>query len=227
MATISILNYSVLIVEDELLIATSIEMVINKKANFKCVGKVIDYKDAINFLANNKIDIAIIDVNISGKRTGIDIAKYINKYIKIPFIYLTSYTDRPTIEKILKTQPAGYISKPINEINLLTTIELAVKNYYNPNSFISISIGKTKYEFQRNSILYAQSDHVYVRLYLTDRSLLLRTSLKKIIEMLPNGLLKRYGKGLALNPQHINLTTSKTAKIGDKVFNISHHYLDN
>jgi DNA-binding LytR/AlgR family response regulator len=186
----------------------------------------MDYNEAINYLTNRKVDLAIVDINISGEKTGIDIAKYINKYIKIPFIYLTSYTDRQTIAKILETHPAGYLSKPINEINLLTMIELAVKKHFNPNSYISIAIGNKTYRFQKNSVLYACSDHVYVKLYLREKTLLLRTSLKNLIDKLPKGVLKRYGKSIALNPLHISHLTSKTAKIGDMVFNISSRYLD-
>lgn len=220
------MNYKILIIEDELLIAGSIEMIISRKPKLICVEKAIDYNEAINYLTNNQVDLAIIDINISGEKTGIDIAKYINKYIKIPFIYLTSYTDRSTITKILETNPAGYISKPIDEVDLLTMIELTLKKYFNPNSFISIAIGKKTYHFQKNSVLYACSDHVYVKLYLKDKTLFLRTSLKSLIDKLPKGVLKRYGKSIALNPLHINHLTSKTAKIGDKVFNISSRFLD-
>jgi len=220
------MKYNILIIEDELLIAGSIEMIISKKSKLICVGKAIDYNEAINYLTNNQVDLAIIDINISGAKTGIDIAKYINKYIKIPFIYLTSYTDRSTITKILETQPEGYLSKPINDINLLTMVELALKNHYNPNSYISIAIGKKTHRFQKNSVLYACSDHVYVKLYLKDKTLFLRTSLKSLIDKLPKGVLKRYGKSIALNPIHLNYLTPKTAKIGDKVFNISSRFLD-
>jgi DNA-binding NarL/FixJ family response regulator len=49
----------------------------------------------------------------------------------IPFVFLTSHADRGTIERVKETRPAGYLLKPFDENDLLTSLEIAVFNHMN------------------------------------------------------------------------------------------------
>ena len=46
--------------------------------------------------------------------------------LNIPVIYLTAYTDESTIQKAKETEPHGYIIKPFKEVDIHTTIEMAI-----------------------------------------------------------------------------------------------------
>ena len=59
------------------------------------------------------------------------------------------------------------------------------------------------------NILYAESEHVYVNLYMkNNEKLLLRTSIQNLIEQLPPNLLQRINKSQAINPSSITRKTS-------------------
>ena len=60
---------------------------------------------------------------------GIEIADLINKKYQIPFIYLTSYADRSTVDRAKHTRPMGYIVKPFDDRDLFTTLEIALHNF--------------------------------------------------------------------------------------------------
>lgn len=118
----------VLIVEDEPLIAKNIGMYLNNN-NYEVAGIAYDPEEAFYQLKKERPDFAILDINLESDKTGIDVAEYINKNNFIPFIYLTSYSDKETIDKAKLTNPAGFIVKPFNEKTLYATIEIALANH--------------------------------------------------------------------------------------------------
>ena len=118
----------ILIVEDEPLIAENIAMYLNNH-DFTVSGIAYDDEEAYLELKNNPPDAALLDVNLESRQDGIDIAGYINEHNRIPFIYLTSYSDKTIVERAKKTNPAGYIVKPFNEQTLYTTLEIALANF--------------------------------------------------------------------------------------------------
>jgi DNA-binding NarL/FixJ family response regulator len=118
----------ILIVEDEPLIADDIanQLTIN---DFEVSGIAYDYDDALDELSRNLPDAVVLDINLGGQYTGIDIAKVINQKYDLPFIYLTSYADKTTLEQAKQTQPLGYVVKPFDERNLVATLEIALYNF--------------------------------------------------------------------------------------------------
>lgn len=118
----------VLIVEDEPLIAKNIGMYLNNN-DYEVAGIAYDPDEAFHQLKQQQPDFAILDINLESDKTGIDVADYINKNNFIPFIYLTSYSDKETIEKAKQTNPSGFIVKPFNEKTLYATIEIAMANH--------------------------------------------------------------------------------------------------
>jgi DNA-binding NarL/FixJ family response regulator len=118
----------VLIVEDEPLIAKNIGMYLNNN-DYEVAAIAYDPDEAFYQLKKQQPDFAILDINLESEKNGIDIAEYINKNNFIPFIYLTSYSDKETIDKAKTTNPAGFIVKPFNEKTLYATIEIALSNH--------------------------------------------------------------------------------------------------
>lgn len=114
--------------EDEPLIAENISMYLNNN-DFSVSGIAYDDDEAFNELKNNPPDAALLDVNLESSRDGIDIAEYINNNNRIPFVFLTSYSDKTIVDRAKKTNPAGYIVKPFNEQTLYTTLEIALANF--------------------------------------------------------------------------------------------------
>ena len=118
----------VLIIEDNPLIAADIEQCLNN-IDFSVSGIAYNYVDAITQLETNTPDVILMDINLGEKNDGIDIGKIIHDKYAIPFVYLTSNSDRSTIERAKVTRPAGYIIKPFDEKDLLAAIEIAIHNF--------------------------------------------------------------------------------------------------
>lgn len=118
----------VLIVEDEPLIARNISMYLNNN-DFEVAAIAYDADEALLQLKKQQPDFAILDINLDSEKDGIDIATYINQHHFIPFVYLTSYSDKDTLDRAKKTNPSGFIVKPFNEKTLYATIEIALANH--------------------------------------------------------------------------------------------------
>ncbi|MBK8609226.1 MAG: response regulator transcription factor [Chitinophagaceae bacterium] len=121
-------NLKILIVEDEPVIAENISIYLDNN-DFEVSAIAYDSDEAILQLKNNTPDAAILDINLESDKDGIDIAGYINREIQIPFLFLTSYSDKNTLDKAKLVKPSGYIVKPFNEKTLLASLEIAISNF--------------------------------------------------------------------------------------------------
>lgn len=118
----------VLIVEDEPAIAENISLYLDNN-DFEVSAIAYDSEDALEQLKLNTPDAVILDINLGSEKDGIDIAMYINQHYQLPFLFLTSYADKATLDRAKAVQPSGYIVKPFNERTLLASLEIAVSNY--------------------------------------------------------------------------------------------------
>ncbi|MBK7307019.1 MAG: response regulator transcription factor [Chitinophagaceae bacterium] len=118
----------ILIVEDEPVIAENISIYLDNN-DFEVSAIAYDSDEAFLQLKNNTPDAAILDINLESDKDGIDVAAYINKEIQIPFLFLTSYSDKNTLDKAKQVKPSGYIVKPFNEKTLLASLEIAISNF--------------------------------------------------------------------------------------------------
>ena len=136
-------DIKILIVEDEPLIAEDIAAVIERN-EFMVSAIVYSKADAIEELDHNLPDMVLLDINLNGEMDGIEIAEKINSHYNIPFIYITSYSDKLTLEKAKFTEPSGYIVKPFNEAALYSTLEIALYNHAQKNKrrFPDLSLNK-------------------------------------------------------------------------------------
>lgn len=122
----------VLIVEDEPLIAEDISDFLGD-INYFPAGIAYDSETALDMLINRHPDIVLLDITIEGSINGIEIAHIIRKKYNIPFVFLTSHSDKNTLDKAKLTLPYGYIVKPFNEKDLLSTLEMALFRHANEN----------------------------------------------------------------------------------------------
>ncbi|MEO8416885.1 MAG: response regulator [Ginsengibacter sp.] len=123
---------SILIVEDEPLIAEDIAEVLRRN-DFAVSAIVYSKEDALHELKYNTPDVAILDINLGGNMEGIDIAQTIANEYDMPFIFLTSYSDKGTLTHAKLTEPAGYIVKPFTEGGLYSALEIALFNHAQKN----------------------------------------------------------------------------------------------
>lgn len=118
----------ILIVDDEVIIADDLAITLTK-LGYEVLEPALSYNEALQSLSGDTVDLAILDVNLGTKKSGIDIAHHIRKQYDIPFIFLTSYTDTRTLELAKTTMPYAYLVKPYEGPDVMMAIEIAFSNH--------------------------------------------------------------------------------------------------
>ena len=118
-------KYKILIVEDEILVATDIQESL-ESLGYMVQGIADTGLKAIEAVENKLPDLILMDINLKGEMTGIEAAKIISKESDVPIIYLTANADIDTVNKAKIALPYGYIIKPFNDKDLQTNIEIAI-----------------------------------------------------------------------------------------------------
>lgn len=202
----------IVVVEDEIIIADNICEIL-EDIGYAVFEPAISYAEAIESIEENKPDLLLVDIQLSGKKDGIDLARKINEQYNIPFIFLTSNADKSTIERAKKVEPAAYLVKPFIKEDLYSSIEIALHNFIkktkvqNEDLIIkNVLFIKQKHAFVKvkfEDILFLQSDHVYVEVYTTgNRKFLIRNSLTELINKLDNQFI-RVHRSFIVNLTHM------------------------
>jgi DNA-binding LytR/AlgR family response regulator len=116
---------SVLVVEDESIVAKDIQNSL-KKLGYSVPSIENSGEDAIDSAGKHRPDLILMDIMLKGDISGIEAAEQIKNRYQIPVIFLTAYADESTLSKAKVTEPYGYIIKPFKEIDLHTSIEMAL-----------------------------------------------------------------------------------------------------
>lgn len=116
---------NVLVVEDESIVSKDIQYSL-KKLGYNVIGAAPTGEKAVELAEELKPDIILMDIMLKGKITGIEASAQIKEKLNIPVIFLTAYADENTLSKAKVTEPYAYIIKPFKEIDLHTSIEMAL-----------------------------------------------------------------------------------------------------
>ena len=116
---------NVFVVEDESIVSKDIQHSL-KKLGYNVVGSASSGDKAVELIASEQPDIVLMDIMLKGNMNGIEVAEIVKREMAIPVIFLTAYADESTLSKAKMSEPYGYILKPFKEIDLQTSIEMAV-----------------------------------------------------------------------------------------------------
>lgn len=83
---------------------------------------------AVSGAQSEKLDLALIDINLGRGMDGIEVGQEITRSQGIPIIYLTAYSDDETLERAKKVRPFGYLVKPFDSETLNATVQMALEN---------------------------------------------------------------------------------------------------
>ena len=227
---------SILIVEDNVLIADDMQMIL-EDMGYNVVANVTSYEKAVVALEENTIDLALLDIQLATEKSGIDIGKHIRDNYDIPFVFVTSNSDKETLNQAKEVKPNGYLVKPFEEKDLYTTIEITMSNFEESETKVESKKNKSvlkKSIFVKDShlyrkiifkdILYIKSDNVYIEIYTTGKTYVVRSTLKDFLKKLPQEDFLRTSKSYIINIRHVQAMNSRDVIIDDKMIPVSKEF---
>lgn len=119
----------IMIVEDEIIVAKDIQRILNKLGH-EAFDPFAQGRKALDAVEKLNPDLILLDINLkSSELDGIQVAEQIQLNYQIPFIFLTAFSDKNTLERAKLTEPYGYIIKPFEEADIRTAVEIAYYKY--------------------------------------------------------------------------------------------------
>jgi len=156
-------EYSVLIVEDEAIVAFDLAGIVGK-FGYKVIGCVSQFDEAVGFVQKQRPDLVLMDINLNASYDGIVVAEFLLEKYDTPVLYITAFSDEATIDRAAQTNPIGYILKPFCEDEIKANLQLAQyrlgrrKSYHAHETLLTLGDG---YFFDRTKErLYYQNEPV-------------------------------------------------------------------
>ena len=201
------MGYSVkiLIVEDEIIIADYIFNILAKEgySNVKMAHK---KNTAIEVIENFHPEIILMDINLNGINSGIEIANTFLKNAKV--IFLTGQYDESLMSQALETNPESYLTKPIKKEDLIAAIKLV--SIKNQSKIVTIKDRYDSININRDDILFIKSDNNYIDIQTVSRKYTIRQSLEKFAEMFLTSDFIRVHRSYVINKTKIQKKTIKS-----------------
>jgi DNA-binding LytR/AlgR family response regulator len=193
----------ILISEDEVIIAEDLAACLQDLGYQTCA--IDSGEDTLNKIRDTKPDLVILDINIRGKIDGIEIGSRIRDEFDIPFIYLTAYADKDTIDRAKKTEPDGFLVKPFDEKSLRSAIEIALYKHDHTGKsngkdkslapkvadtdialdYIFVKVKHRIIKVMYNDILWVEAYDNYSFIVTADQKYLVSSTLKDMEQKLP------------------------------------------
>lgn len=152
--------YKIFIVEDETLIAESLQEIL-EVLDHEVLGIADNGKDALQMIENSNPDLVLLDIQIKGEMDGIDVAEKIKEKSQTPFIFTTAFADGETIERAKDKGPYGYVVKPYGINDIRVAIEIAISN---AKAYTELKESNENLSFEGSHQLFIKTDSRLVKL---------------------------------------------------------------
>lgn len=218
----------VLIVEDELIIAERMKTILTK-IGYETVGTAISFAEGIQQFKESSPDVVLVDINLRGKKDGVDLVEEIRKEGDAICIFVTSHSDVKTVERVKQVNPDSFLIKPFTRDDLYSSIEIAIANReskqsQSQNKVIFVKDKHAIIKVNTEEILHIDSEDIYCTLFLeSGEKQLLRMSLKHLLEKLPANFI-RIHKSHIINFDYFSKMEYDKVYLGDREFPIGRAY---
>ena len=80
--------------------------------------------DAILLAREHKPDLALLDIRMEGK-SGFDVAQYLRTQCRMPFMFLSAFSDEETVAQVEALGAIAYLVKPLDIRQIVPAVEAA------------------------------------------------------------------------------------------------------
>ncbi len=214
----------VIIVDDELASRAIITQLCSKVQDIDIVGEFENALDAIKFLNKKKtVDLIFLDVNMPGF-SGFDFIETIKNPPKI--ILTTSHKDY-AVDAFEYPCIVDYLTKPISEERFLKAVEKVrpssklekVTTNSANDLFVNIERRLVKIKFSDINLIQAKGDYISIKTQA--KNYIVYSTLKKILEKLPENLFVKVHRSYIINMSKIIDIEDNSVLIEKEVIPIS------
>jgi len=234
----------ILIVEDEMIIAADISMMLSG-LGYEITGITPRGEDALKSMEATLPDLVLMDITLKGALDGVETARLIYEQYQTPVIFLTSHTDDATFDRAKTTRPYAFISKPFQPADLQRAIELAMirlaeehsgqalvhlggpqEHAYILADRIFVRHKGKMIKIYLQDILFAEAERSYCKIFTGDAEYLMTLSLGALEEKLNSRDFLRIHRSHIINVSKIDAISDgyNYVNIGQKTLPVSRSF---
>ena len=117
---------NVMLVDDEMLLVESLEIILTYSGKFNIVGKASNGNEALDILSREQVDVMLVDLNMP-QMGGIELISRVKEnYPSIKMIVLTTFYDEKNITEALAGGALGYLLKDSGKDSIINAINQAI-----------------------------------------------------------------------------------------------------
>lgn len=116
---------SILIVEDEALVASYIQEVL-EESGFAIAGIASSGPEAMSLATASRPDLALVDIKLAGPMDGIEVAQLMRSRFNVQSIFLSGVCDPETMERAREAAPLGFLEKPFRPSQVFNALQRAL-----------------------------------------------------------------------------------------------------
>ena len=189
----------ILAVEDDAIYAQTIRVTV-EQAGYEIIDVIANGEEALLEIERSKPDLLLLDVRISGRYSGIELAEKVGK--DVPVIFITSLREREIFERAKATRPVAFLLKPFDMLMLSNTIELAIAEFAAEKEDVwkerdivlrdsfYIKEKKALIKVHIRDILFVMAEDKYCILHTSKRKYIIRISMTRLQSRLPANFLR-------------------------------------
>lgn len=237
-------DIKIIVVEDEAIWMQSIVMNLNE-FGFTVVGKATSFDEAMPLLASTPFDIALLDINLQKRNSGIEIGKIISMMYNKPFIFITSSFDKESIDAAIVARPSAYLAKPVVPASLFVAIQNAINNFHETAGseppkeqitnapFFFVKNGTRYKKIFWKDVVYLRSEKNYTSIFnsVDQTEYMVRSTLAKTMQFiipaeLQSGFLQ-INRSEALQQSYIQEFSGETVRTMFRSFSVTDGFIKN
>jgi PAS domain S-box-containing protein len=115
----------ILIVEDSFIVAFHLQKTLESEG-YHVLGIESSGEAALALVEKQRPGLVLMDIMLNGTLDGIETARTIKSKYNLPVIFITALTDKETIQRAKITEPYGYLTKPFEDREIFTVVEMAL-----------------------------------------------------------------------------------------------------
>ena len=189
-----------LIVDDEPLSRMVLKGFVADHPDLELAGECKDALEAMSFLEKNQVDLLFLDINMP-KLSGVNFYKSLQN--KPEVVFTTAYSEFAV--EGFELNAIDYLLKPIAFERFIKAIQ-KVKKKLGQNStsapvqdYIMLKSDKKMYRTPFDDILFCEALGDYVKVHLSEKVLIVTTTMKKLLSELPDLNFLRTHKSFIIN----------------------------
>lgn len=127
---------NLLIVDDHPMVIEGLKAIFHNHDDIEVKGCVVNAYEAIDFLRNNQVDVALVDINLP-EISGIELCEKIKTdFQQVMVLGMSTFRERNYISQMIQAGASGYLVKSASKEEILQAVQAAMEG----KLFLSVDI---------------------------------------------------------------------------------------